>query len=265
MPKKKQKEKVYFTLFWTNKHKTEVTKSLIKRLSLIFIGVVLLGTIILGSGAHRFVIGVIKCKALPVETVSFFTKNLVLPGQHGYGLDPMATYDYCTEESARTAGYGPKVISQEEKAADEAKAQAAEAARIEAERFAPEKVNYVVYVPSLAGYESSQFRLSQILGVQHTFFRIKKNGTVIGQVREIPVDNDYNLCLKPDTTTSKCEVIGHDKVGREIHRSFSMQRSGWSSNYVGINIGGTGIILSSDNDAEAIQLLSSLQQYKEGS
>jgi len=261
MPSKKSKEKIFFVISWTRKYKTPITPPLLKRLGFILLAIFLVVAIGVGSGGLNFIAGTIGCRALPVEASSFLTKTIIMPGEKDYGPSPFATYKYCTREQAQAAGYVSSTPSEEEKKAAEAQVQARE----EAARFSPAKVDYTVYVPVLEGYEITDIYLSEIHSSSHTFMKIKKNGTVIGQIREVPVDNEYNICQEADNPKQDyCAVIGHDAAGREIKRSYHNGIKGWQSYYVGINIDGTGIILSTDDDTEAVLLLSLLQQYVEG-
>ncbi|OJU88027.1 hypothetical protein BGO17_03570 [Candidatus Saccharibacteria bacterium 49-20] len=260
MTTRKQKEKALFTVKWTRTRQTRVTKSVLRRFGLLTLGAALLIAIGIGSGGFKFAAGVVRCGGLPVESISFLSKTLKMPGDEGYGLSPFATYQYCTREQAQAAGFGPVVLSEAQKQELEAK----RLAREEAKRFSPEKIDYTVYAPVADGYEVSDIYLSQISSI-HTFFKIKKNGTVVGSVRELPVDDPYNICSPSDNPAKDyCEVIGHDTSGREIKRSYHKGVKGWSSRTVGINIDGTGIILSSDDDTEALLILGSLEPYVGG-
>lgn len=261
MPAKKSKEKVFFTIPWTSKHKIAVTKPLLRRIGLITLGLFIFLTVGFGSNTLPFVYSTISCLRLPVQTSNFMgSHTLTMPGEKGYGPNLFNSYRFCTKEQAQAAGYGPTVLSEEAKQ----KLEAQQKAREEAERFSPSKVPYTVYSPVLEGYEASNFRLSTIQSNIHTFIRIKKNGTVIGELRELKSDDSYNICTEPDDPNeSYCKVIGHDSQGREIKRSYRKGFKEWTSSYVGINIDGTGIILSSDDDTEAVNILSSLQKYTE--
>jgi len=193
-----------------------------------------------------------------MEATHFLTKTLRKPGESGYGLNPYSTYQYCTEDQAIAAGYGPSLMSD----ATKQKLQAQADAIAEAAKFAPSKVPYTVYVPSLDGYTVGDFKLMTIHDAVHTFFSVKKNGTVIGQIRELSSDDSYNLCQKNDSLAT-CTVIGHDASGREINREF---RRG-VTRYVTIIIDGTGIIFSSDSsddDPIDVQILSALRPYVDG-
>lgn len=261
MPSKKQKEKILFTILWTKKHKTAVTKPLLRRVGLILLGLFIFLTVGFGSNTLPYAFSTIRCLGLPVQTSDFMaSKTLTMPGEKGYGPNLFNSYKFCTKKQAEAAGYRSSVLSEEAKQKLDAQRKAQE----EAKRFSPSKVDYTVYVPKLEGYEASNLELSKIQSNVHTFMRIKKNGTVIGQIRELKVNDSYNICTKPDDPNkSYCKVIGHDAQGREIKRSFRKGFKEWSSNYTGVNIDGTGIILSSDDDTEAVKILSSLQKYTE--
>lgn len=261
MASKKSKEKVYFIIPWTKKCKTAVTKPLLRRTGLIILGLFIFLTVGFGSNTLPFAYSTIRCLGLPVQTSNFMgSRTLTMPGEKGYGPSLFNSYKFCTKEQAKAAGYGPTALSEEAKQKLEAQRKAQE----EAKRFSPSKVSYTVYIPRLEGYEASNLELSTIQSNIHTFMRIKKNGTVIGQIRELKVNDSYNICIQPDDPNkSYCKVIGHDSQGREIKRSFRKGSKEWTSNYAGINIDDTGIILSSDDDTEAVKILSSLQKYTE--
>lgn len=257
--KKQKKEKIYFVIPWSKNLRTDVTKSFLGRIGLITLGAFLLIAIGLGSGTLQLAVATVRCAGLPVQASDFMASSTYyLPGQSGYGPDIFNNYSYCTKEQVESAGYRPSILSEEAK--QEAFAQ--QEARKEAERFSADKVSYQVYIPVLEGYSVDQLRLSEIKGNQHTFMRIKKNGTVIGSIRELKHDDNYNICIgekKPNG--SYCELIGNDTQGREINRYFPRGLNNRTSNSVSIQLDGTGIILESDNDIEAVQLLSSLQRY----
>jgi len=262
MKNKNKKEKAYFVIPWTQKYKTPVTKTLLRRLSFVILGLLMILTIGLGSGTLPFAVGTVRCLGLPIQTSDFMASyTYYLPGDDNYKPGLFSSYKYCTEQQAKAAGYRSSVVS------EDAKQDALEAQqnRAEAERFSTSKVNYQVYIPVLEGFSVDELRLSEIKGNQHTFMRIKKNGTVIGQIRELRSDDSYNICTKEeDPKKAYCTTIGHDSEGREIKRYFRKGINDWKSYYVGVTINGTGIILSTDNDNEAVELLSALQVYKEG-
>jgi hypothetical protein len=259
MPVKKQKEKIYFTIPWTRKHRIQVTKPFLWRAGLITLGLFIVFTIGVGSGTLQFAYGIARCKGLPVQSSDFMASyTYYLPGDDNYRPSLLSSYKYCNQEQAEAAGYRPSVVS------EEAKQDALEMqmARDEAQRFSADKVDYQVFIPSVEGYSVDDLRLSEIKGNQHTFMRIKKEGTVIGQIRELRIDDSYNVCKESDDPDKDyCTVIGKDSQGREIKRAFHNGLKGWKSGYVGINIEGTGIILSSEDDAEALKILSTLQKY----
>lgn len=262
MPLKRKKEKILFIIPWTKKHNITITKPLLRRVGLVTLGLFIFLTIGLGSGTLPYAISTVGCLGLPVQTSNFMgSHTLKMPNESGYGPSLLSSYKYCTKEQAEAAGYRSSVVSEEAKQ----KAKAQEEARKEAKRFSVSKVDYIVYTPTHPEYEVSNLELSTIKSNIHTFMRIKKNGTVIGQIRELKSNDSYNICLKDDDPNeSYCKVIGHDPQGREIKRSFTNSRRGWESRYVGVTINDTGVILSSDDDAEAVAILSSLQEYKEG-
>lgn len=261
MPIKRNKQKVLFTIPWAKHHPIAVTKPLLRRVGLAVLGLFIFLSLGLGSGTLPFAITTIRCLGLPVQTSNFMgSRTLTLPGESGYGPNLFTSYKYCTKEQAEAVGYRSSVFSEEAKQ----KAKTQEEARQEAKRFSPSKVSYTVYIPTHPEYEASNLELSTIQSNLHTFMRIKKSGTVIGQIRELKSNDSYNICLKgEDPNESYCKVIGHDPRGREIKRSFTNSRRGWESRYVGVTINDTGIILTSDDDAEAVKILSSLQEYKE--
>ena len=261
MPLKRKKDKILFTIPWTKTYNIAITKTLRRRIGLATLGLFIFLTIGLGSGTLPYAITTVRCLGLPVQTSDFMgSYTLKMPGESGYGPSLFNSYKYCTKEQAEAAGYRSNIVSEETKQ----KANAQEQARQEAKRFSPSKVNYTVYIPTHTEYEASNLELSTIQSNLHTFMRIKKNGTVIGQIRELKSNDSYNICLKSeDPNESYCKVIGHDPQGREIKRSFTNSRRGWESRYVGVMINDTGIILTSDDDAEAVKILSSLQEYKE--
>ena len=259
MATKKQKEKIYFTIQWTHRLKTSVTKSLLRRIGLVLLAAFILLSVGFGSGALQFTIGTIRCLGWPVQTSNFMASGtLTMPHEEGYNVSFLNEYKFCTKAEAEAAGYHSSVLSEEGRKETEAK----QLAREEAAKFSPSKVDYEVFIPVLEGYEATDIRLSEIKNNQHTFMRVKKNGTVIGQIRELRADDSYNICTKDDDPNDAyCTVIGSDPEGREIKRSFTKGIKDWKSTYVGIVINGTGIILSSDDDVEAIKLLSSLRKY----
>jgi len=216
----------------------------------------------LGTGALPYASNVLKCGRLPVESSRFAASySYRLPGDKGYGVHPFSEYSFCTEAEIRaTNGYHRDVVTDAAKREDEANA----VKREEEAKFSPSKVDYKVYVPSLEGYEYSNMRVSEIHSNIHTFYRIKKNGTVVGQVRELKSNDSYNIC-DPHEDPSKryCKLIGVDGVGREIRRQYSKGLHDWHVSSAGINIEGTGIILSIESDEEAVKLLGSMKPYSE--
>ncbi len=257
---RKVKEKVLFAIPWTHKYQTKVTIKLLKKTGLIVIITFIILMYGLGSNAFAYSWGVIRCGHLPVESGNLMSSSYTLPGEKGYGLNSFASYQYCTQQEAESAGYHRDTVT----LANQEQAAQQQAARAEAEKFSPSKVSYTVYVPTAQGYVVANMKLSTIQSNIHTFYDIKKNGTIIGQVRELGINDSYNICdPHANASESYCKVIGHDAAGREIKREFTKGIKDWRSSYTGVNIGGTGIILQSDDDTEAVTILSSMQIYSE--
>jgi len=203
----------------------------------------------------------IKCGGLPVESFTVIgSSQYRLPGEDGYGINPASEYTMCTQNEAEaTLAYHGR---EQTKALAEKGRNYLEESK-EAARFSPEKVTYELYVPNPNIYTIEDLRISEIHQVNHSFFTVKKNGNIIGRVREVPSSNDYNLCAYNNPAERYCTQIGLSSNGSEIYREQNKGLRGWNSQYAGANIGNTGIIVQSDIDQDVIDLINAMTPYKD--
>lgn len=97
----------------------------------------------------------------------------------------------------------------------------------------------------------------------HTFYDIKTNDGEPVEVRQLQKNDSYNICTKNEDSDSYCKVVGRGSQGRVVSRKYFNGIHDTQAYYDGTNIGDTGIILTTDNDQVAIDILSSMEPYKD--
>lgn len=98
---KAKKQKKLFTLRWTKKHKTDVTK----RAFIIFLVILILLPIAWFTNVIPFLYSTVRCGGAPVE-FSRMSSTYRLPGDKDYGIRPLLSgYQYCTQAEVEEAGY----------------------------------------------------------------------------------------------------------------------------------------------------------------
>jgi len=261
---RRKKQTPLFIIPWTEKAKLEVTKRGIiytVGVSFIVFVLVLMGLV---TNVIPFGYATVRCGHLPVESSRFMADfSYKLPGDIGYGVNMFSEYRFCTEADIKsTGGYHRNVFTE----AARLEAEALRAAREEAAKFSPSKIDYQVYVPKLEGFTVGDFVLRDMSsGDTQTFFSLRKDNSTVGfSFREGKIPNDYQLCRHEKYT---CEVIGKDKDGNIVQK----QTSGRESNpivYYGVNRGDTFINIGQGRDVNysdeaMIGIINTLEVYRE--
>lgn len=210
----------------------------------------------LGSGYMQYGAAHIICGKAPVAASKFMASySYDLPGDTSYGPNPFNEY-YCSETDAKKAGFHASTFS------DTAKKEAAErsAAREEARKFSPEKIDYTLYVP-FGRYTAGDIRLQQMNDSQtHSFFNVKEDGYNLASIREGKIPSSYELCTNENAT---CTVIGKDSRGGDVRKQIYETRKRTSISYT-VNIGSTFINLTAPEeftDQDAINLFNTFKEY----
>lgn len=236
--------------------KRRTTKRRIKVTTIIVIVLLGIGLI---TGHTTYGLALIRCGRLPVSASRFMAGySYVLPGESYYSVGPFQEY-YCTQQEAQKAGFHHDPWTEGGKKEDQER----RAKYNEERKFAISKLNFQFYVPNLLGYTITDMHVDMIHSNIHAFYTIVKDGKNVGQVRELKKTDNYNLCKSTNPQDSYCKVIGHDAAGREVNREYINGVKGWKSYYTSINIGDTGIILSTDNNQEALKVFGAMKLYKE--
>jgi hypothetical protein len=165
----------------------------------------------MGNGYLPYAVAAVKCGRAPVTATKFAASySYVLPGEPGYGPGIFKVY-YCTQADAVARGFHPAPGTPTAIKQDQASRQKLATDT----KFDASKLNYTAYKPALPNYSYTNLQAYAIRGAQQTFYSLKKDGTIVTQVRQGKIGNEYELCL---TSTEKCELAGTDSAGRQIQR-----------------------------------------------
>lgn len=261
LKKQKNHRDSTITISWLKTLQTKVPK---KPSAIILVVLITLATFTpaaMQSNVLPYSLSAARCGVLPIESYRVIgVSHYRLPSDEGYGIKPTSTYTMCSQDEAEaTLGYHG---SEQTKALVERSQNYIQESE-EAARFSPEKVSYTLYLPNPNVYTIEDLKISEIHQVNHSFYTVKKNGVVIGRVREVPIDNDYNLCDKKNNPSQGyCKPIGLSSSGVEIYREYNNTLRGWTAQYAGANIGSTGIIVTSNVDQDVIDLINAMVPYE---
>lgn len=208
-----------------------------------------------GNGQIPLAIETAKCGHQPVVATSFLTSTYVMPGDEGYGPAGLFSRYYCAEAEAQAAGYKPAMgtTAYEKQAAQNATDSEAEA-KAEHERLINGR-NYKVYLPNTSGYSYTHYDIMEMNGgAIQTFYDLKKDGTIVANVREGTIGNEYEICQGQDQDRP-CTVAGKDSKGREVKTD---------GDSVVVRIGNTFVMMTGiDEDftlQDAIQVIGELKE-----
>ena len=247
---------------WSKTMQSQVPK---RFLSFLLLGLIVLATltpIAITTNTLAYSLNTIRCGGLPIESFDVIgSSHYRLPSDDGYGIKSTSSYTLCSQDEAEaTLGYH---ITEPTKALAEKGQKYLEDSQEKA-RFSPEKVTYQLYVPNPEVYTIEDLKISEIQQVNHSFYYVRKDGVRIGEVRQVPIDNAYNLCDHDNNPSKRyCKRIGSSLNGIEIYREYNNGLRGVTSQYAGANIGNTGIIVRSDIDQNVIDLINALVPYRD--
>jgi hypothetical protein len=250
---KKNKQKQLFTVT-LGKKKIKVTKPKLEWSILVVLVGLILATYL--SGIYSFVYNYAICASEPLEVTGSYYKT---SGDNGYGIHSGSNYSYCSDEELPSAivrdpstKVGAKLIEDLAKSKD----------------ISRTAIGYDVYVPK--DYAITTLSKSALGDGVATGYYVTTNSHIKFHVREVKKDSNYsytNLCSKPAEKYWSGKVIGTDSQGREVCRTYSRYVTKYA---VGINIGGTGIMLETPIDKnnseellnrEAIAVFSAMEPY----
>lgn len=247
-----------FTIRWTRRSKLHVRRSLLVKAIIISILILVLG---FGTNTLPYLYKTVECMRLPVESSRFMAGyDYKLPGDEGYGIHIFSEYNYCTQADIEaTHGYHHSTLT----SAGRAELEKQHEAYRESQKFVLSKLDFQFYVPDSPEYTITDKQVMMIHSNAHAFYTVLKGDKKTGQIRELKRTDSYNICASVDPQKRYCRVIGKDSMGREVNREYDRGIHSWNSYYVGINIGETGIILSTDDDQEAIKIFGAMKLYTE--
>ena len=242
------------------KKKKKVTKKRFNFKDGRFIGAAVLGVVALlygvGSGYLGYGLAYAKCGRQPVIASRFAAAySYVLPGERLYHPNVFSEY-YCTQVEAEKSGFHPQPGTNASRAKDAERYQQ----NVQKTQQLLKERNYTVYAPSnLPGISYDNSSVMDIHGEIHTFYRLKKDGTVVADVRQGKVESSYEVCHDDEY---RCEVVGIGAQGGQIMRQYP-KRPTSKEVIVGMRIGGTFLVVSGDEPDftvdEAISILGSMK------
>lgn len=188
----------------------------------------------LGSGLFTYAAAFVRCGGQPVAATRFTASySYTLPGEYGYGPSLFNEY-YCTQAQAEAAGFSPSPFTE----TGEKQEREFEARYEQQTKFNPAKIDYVAYAPDMERFSYGDPRFGYGDLNNQTFYDLKKDGTIVAQVRQGKVGDEYELC---NELSDNCETVGTDSQGREVRREFYDLRDNSESFSLSIRIGGTFI------------------------
>lgn len=212
----------------------------------------------IGSGYVGYGMAYIRCGKQPVIATNFAAAySYVLPGEKSYSPDVFSRY-YCSQAEAEKAGFHPRVGTEANRIQEQERKDRQE----QENKMLLEKRDYIVYAPNTPRFSYDKLRVSDIHGEIHTFYRLKKDGTVVASIRQSKVGSEYEIC---HNAKYRCEVTGIDTQGREVKRQYPRQ-SDDTTFTLSIRIGNTFINLENASGDftidEAIDVLGSLKEME---
>lgn len=211
-----------------------------------------------GSGYLGYGLAFVRCGGhQPVIASNFAAAHsYILPGEKFYSPSVFSEY-FCTQIEAEKAGFRPQAGT------EAGKAQKQEAELREGQRNAEmlKQRDYAVYVPDMQRFSYDDLHVSDIRDEIHTFYRLKKDGTVVAKVRQGKIGSEYEIC---HNTKYRCEVIGTDARGEEVKQQYPKTDS--KTFTLGIRVGDTFINLENAGGDftvdEALKVLDSLKEME---